>query len=183
MARQALKSKASCYLQLDCRRLARMHGSSPSPSFVTYLADYWERPSGRVVITIQADRVEATVGDLVPLAWPIQIVRTQLGEGRGSRWWWECPSCDRRCAVLYFRGATPPGCRVCMSLAYDSQSQGRMLRTIVANHKVYARLGWNPGRPDTWARPKGMWHRTLLKLTDRLGAGWGKLREELSGVI
>ncbi len=43
-----------------------------------------------------------------------------------SRWWFNCPSCYRRCRLLYL----PPGqkyfaCRVCYKLTYQSQQEGK----------------------------------------------------------
>ena len=156
------KGKVSDYQTLDARRLARMHGSSPSPSFVTNLADFWGSRNGRAEITMHADQVEVAVGDLVPLHWTISIARTQLGEGRGWRWWSSCPACSRTCAIIYFPRDAAPGCRACLDLRYPSQSQGRLVRAIAANHKVYARLKWNPAEPASWVKPPRMWHRTFL---------------------
>jgi len=44
----------------------------------------------------------------------------------GSRWWWLCPDCDRRCGKLYL----PPrsdlfACRLCHALSYESAQASR----------------------------------------------------------
>lgn len=46
----------------------------------------------------------------------------------GSRYWWLCPDCGRRCLKLYM----PPGsflfaCRLCHSLSYESAQSSRAL--------------------------------------------------------
>ena len=52
---------------------------------------------------------------LIPTAW------TKLKNG--SRQWWVCPKCCRRCGVLYFsRGFA---CRHCVQPAYDCQNGAR----------------------------------------------------------
>jgi len=43
----------------------------------------------------------------------------------GKRWWFRCPSCGRRCRILYL----PPfenkfACRLCHNLTYRSQQEG-----------------------------------------------------------
>src|SRR5689334_19585223 len=50
----------------------------------------------------------------------VTLEATHLHFG-GCRWWFRCPSCERRCAGLYL----PPqgnafACRVCYGLAYQS---------------------------------------------------------------
>lgn len=39
----------------------------------------------------------------------------------GTRWYFLCPRCGRRCEAVYFAGAV--GCRVCLHLGYLSQSR------------------------------------------------------------
>ena len=179
MARQATKGKVSSYPRLDARLLGKKHGHAVGSEFVTRLQGGWGRPSTRAVVSMLDDRLHVTVGDLLPLCWPIGTTKTSLNFRGGCRLWMECPSCDSRCRVIYFRGNTPPGCRTCLNLAYDSQSQDRMVRTFAANHKVYARLGWNRAEPAMWRRPKGMWRNTLFALTRQLETGFARLRTEL----
>jgi len=38
----------------------------------------------------------------------------------GQRYWFSCPGCDSRCAILYLREGSLE-CRVCRDLAYESQ--------------------------------------------------------------
>jgi len=179
MARQATKGKVTSYHQLDCRRLAREHGFTPGHSFVTSLLDGWGYPATQVEVSMHEGRLDVRVGDLVRQCWPVEVSRTSLAHRNAWRWWFACPSCTRRCAVLYFRGVTAPGCLVCMNLSYLSQSHGAMMRGIERNQRIYKRLKWNPGQPLTWCRPKGMWRRTLLALSGQLDSGYSRMREAL----
>jgi hypothetical protein len=79
--------------------------------------------------------------DIRPERSPVAaLLRFNLGDGMqaaalastpsnlrvGSRWWWLCPECDRRCLKLYF----PPravrfACRLCHDLSYESAQASR----------------------------------------------------------
>ena len=60
----------------------------------------------------------------------------------GRRQWFMCPSCDRRCAVIYRRGASPLwGCRVCMGGRYKSEHKSPHERMIHKAEKIRKRLG------------------------------------------
>ncbi len=55
----------------------------------------------------------------------ILLDKTPCYFGR-HRWWFRCPSCDRRCRIVYL----PPGqkyfaCRICHNLTYTSQQESR----------------------------------------------------------
>ena len=185
MPRPRQKAVVDLLPGLDSRKISRSHGLTPGGfsrghEFATPLLDVLGRPSNLVRISLRADDlVEVTVGELVPRLWPVSVVRTSLRSNGGWRWWWECPTCGRRCAVLYLRQAEAPGCRCCLGLVYDGQSKSALARAIDRTHKVYRRLGWHPGRPETWVRPKRMWTRTFLRLTDQISTGWGKTQVEL----
>lgn len=65
----------------------------------------------------------------------------------GTRYWWECPHCRRRCGVLYGRGYYL--CRQCHDLTYASCQEA---------HKwdgLYARLGWSRELGNRMARLMG----------------------------
>jgi hypothetical protein len=51
----------------------------------------------------------------------VEVVTT-LTPSDGTRWWWTCPSCERRCGLLYLEHPrTRLACRVCHHLGYKSQ--------------------------------------------------------------
>jgi hypothetical protein len=61
----------------------------------------------------------------------------------GSRWWWVCPGCRRRVAVLYGRGRF--GCQECLQLAYRSQRETERARVLRRANAMRRLFGWPPG--------------------------------------
>jgi hypothetical protein len=59
----------------------------------------------------------------------------------GARPWWLCPSCGRRCAVLFLRTDGAPACRICHGINYEVQGMSRVDRLFARRDKVLARLG------------------------------------------
>lgn len=81
----------------------------------------------------------------------------------GSRRWFECPSCSRRCRILY--GLESFLCRQCCSATYPSQYAGTYLSELAAADRALRKI-------DRFARsngifpekPKGMHWRTYRSL-------------------
>lgn len=89
----------------------------------------------------------------------VQIERTPCHLG-GSRPWFICPSCGRRCAILY-----PVKCRLCLRLHYASERKGQLDRKFQKAERLRARLGQRKGgiAAPFPPKPKLMrWH-TYLK--------------------
>jgi hypothetical protein len=108
-------------------------------------------------------------GDWEDITEPVPIVRVPCRFG-GSRPYFLCPgvvkgiACGRRVAKLY-----GPGryflCRNCYRLAYASQSEDALDRTLRRANKIRMHLGGSPGIAAPFpARPKGMWRRTYERL-------------------
>ena len=56
-----------------------------------------------------------------PLVYLVKLIRTTTPSG-GSRAWWVCPACGRRCGALYLpHDRERLGCRTCCGLVYASQ--------------------------------------------------------------
>lgn len=90
----------------------------------------------------------------------ISIVTTPCNFG-GVRYWFQCPSCGRRCAILY-----PLACRICCDGRYASELLSPHDRSINTAIRKRQRLGQLSG--GTLApipkKPKFMrWH-TYLRL-------------------
>ena len=66
------------------------------------------------------------------------VQRTKCHFG-GSRVWWFCPKCGRRCAVLF--GGSRFLCRSCHSLRYRSQNESKGERLLRKAERIRARLG------------------------------------------
>lgn len=96
----------------------------------------------------------------------VSIVETKPYFG-GSRYWFVCPTCSRRCANLY-RSPHREGaaCRVCLKLSYPSQREGAVDRSLRCCSKLRQRLGWPPGIANgEGGRPPGMHRSTFTALT------------------
>jgi hypothetical protein len=83
----------------------------------------------------------------------------------GSRAWFRCPWCPRRCAILY--GLSGDGyfaCRRCLRLAYASEAEDTMGRLWRKKRKLEARL------IDGELKPKGMRWRTFERIHAKIDA-------------
>lgn len=103
----------------------------------------------------------------------IPFVETQTRFG-GRRKWFSCPSCHRRCRVIY--GGAHFRCRTCHGLKYESQYESPICRISSKRHKLRDRLGQSGSLSDLLAnKPKGMHWRTYLRIMERddeLAATW-----------
>lgn len=101
----------------------------------------------------------------------VELDRTACTFG-GSRQWFRCPRCHRRCLVLYLRNGIF-GCRLCGGVAYTSQSEDVISRSWRRQQRVEALLG-----PDG-ARPKRMHRATHERL---LAAVWACEEQREAGI-
>ena len=82
----------------------------------------------------------------------------------GSRPWFLCPECGRRCGALY-RGRGGFYCRDCAGLNYPSTRVDALDRTVHKADRIRARLGWRAGIAfGHGPKPKGMHWRTFWRL-------------------
>ena len=86
----------------------------------------------------------------------------------GVRWWFSCPGCARRCAVLY----RPPrreryACRVCTGVDYETQKVSGRRRAEIRALKIRAKLEVDPN-DGTVAKPAGMHQATYERLVAEL---------------
>ncbi len=91
---------------------------------------------------------------------------TQTNFG-GRRQWFLCPSCDRRCAIIYRRGAGPLwGCRECGGGRYLSERETQWERKLRKALKIRWRLGQkNPSLMVPFPeRPRGMHTATYERI-------------------
>ena len=81
----------------------------------------------------------------------------------GQRRWIVCPSCQRRCSVLY--GGARFRCRYCHGAVYPSQYERFPQLPWSRCHRVRDRLGGEPGLSSPFPpKPKGMHWRTYNRL-------------------
>jgi hypothetical protein len=69
----------------------------------------------------------------------IEVVSTPCHLG-GVRWWFLCPGCNRRCAILY-----PRLCRLCRNLSYQSEHLSPADRLIKKAINIRTGLGQTSG--------------------------------------
>ena len=103
---------------------------------------------------VRISAVSRMPGDAIKIhgIW-VAIERTKQRLG-GSRAWFNCPKCERRCAILY-----PVLCRLCMNLRYQSELLSPEDRAILQAHKLRARLGQSDGNLTLPLPPKPKWMR------------------------
>lgn len=120
------------------------------------------------VYVAMSDRVH--IGDQ-----EIEIERVPCHFG-GTRPYFLCPSCARRCLYLY----RPPGnwsfdCRRCLDLGYAVECEPALYALVRERRKLQARLG-----PPHRSKPRGMHWRTYWPVYNRLEAIDAELRKYLA---
>lgn len=92
----------------------------------------------------------------------VPFIETPLGLG-GKLQWYECPSCQRRCRIIY--GGNRFRCRLCHRLKYETQYEPGFARAGTRALKIRERLGSDGGIDEFFPeRPKGMHIRTYERL-------------------
>ena len=110
----------------------------------------------------------------------IPIVTTPMHLG-GCRHWFLCPSCERRCRILY--GGARFRCRLCRGAGYESQYENRMLRICGIRWRIRERLeecgckiagllGLDDAFPPKPPRMHWRTYRRLEALDRKLAASW-----------
>lgn len=160
--------KTSDMRQIDVRRLAREKRLYKGASFGWEWRDadtgekqasIWMKVIDGCLECSYTLNSQHDVKDRAPL------ITTECNYG-GKRYWFTCPCCGGRCAVLYLSKRV--ACRKCHQLVYESQSENLCNRTARSANKIRDRLGWEPGilNIDGW-KPKGMHWRTFDRLTEK----------------
>jgi hypothetical protein len=153
-------------LSLDVRRLSR-RGLLQAGSYFSWRWTRDGEPCGGIGIHSRENSLRLAYSwtrDDQPrnMSYDVPITRTSCCFG-GSRPWFFCPRCSRRCAVLYGLARDGRfGCRVCLRLVYAIEAESPIDRCWRQQRKIEARLA------DDGGRPKGMRRRTF----ERLCAKW-----------
>lgn len=162
-----IKDSTGDYLSLCVNRLNREGMLQPGKEG----AWYWRNSAGESAITVACiDHGSMTLsfrrlGRDYHL--PVRLERTPCYLG-GSRPWFACPGCGRRCGKLYMTGKFV--CRLCARLNYPSQQETDCIYRQVYQHRH--RLGCFDDMVSVPAyripKPKGMHWRTFRKHIDEL---------------
>ena len=168
MAREATHRVCEDHHRLDVRSLAR-DGLLTGSSTVT-----WSRVghvTGTVAINGDGDSVKLTYAlDGQEIEERVALSRTPVHFG-GHRFWFLCPGCERRIAILY--GGERFRCRHCHDLRYRSQRESERHRAISRIQRVRMKLGGTGNliqpRPP---RPRYMHTRTFERLIRQENEAW-----------
>lgn len=99
-----------------------------------------------------------------PYSYTIHLSTTEPHYG-GSRYWFNCPSCSKRVAVLYCAGIYV--CRHCIGANYSSQLQTKTDRIYCKLNALREHLGWSVGIINgIGAKPHHMHHSTYERLVN-----------------
>lgn len=166
--RPGWKRKAEVSLALDVRQLARKGRLKPGCFSWSWTYTHTGESAGSVNVRVTGSPEQVILsyqwtpsgGEPRTMECALPIERTNCNYG-GTRPWFLCPKCQRRCAVVYFGGGSY-ACRRCNQIAYYSQSEDLMDRAFRKKRKLEARL------VDGWGKPKGMHWRTYERLRFQL---------------
>ncbi len=158
--RPATHVKTSGHIRVDVRALARRGPLSVGTMF-SWSARRGGRPAGMVDVRIEDAGVVRLdywgAGQKEHLELMLQYTACNFGNHRP---WFACPRCTRRVAVVYL--APIAGCRRCLQLRYQSQSEDALGRSWRRSQKTAAKLRVESGHYPR--RPKGMRRATFERL-------------------
>jgi hypothetical protein len=176
MTRPAYGGRQTCesLRSIDVRRWHREGRLKAGELFATSWSCGGEEV-GRVFVRVEDDAVilitarQRPRGKPEPLIQRVPITRSPCHLG-GSRLWFHCQAftdglgCGRRVAILY-DGGHLFACRHCCRLAYTSQHETPLYRSMRRARKIRARLGASPSLADALpTKPKGMHASTYRRL-------------------
>ena len=163
------KQDTSNSMPLDLRKITRKGLLVPGGSFSWQWLVNDRHVAG---ISIRVDfndgmvlsyRVKST-SEVVEQRVQTQTTPCHLG---GKRYWFTCPQCSKRVAVLYAPGRYF-ACRHCGGLGYATQKEGAGDRASTSADKLRKRMGWEAGILNgDGCRPKGMHWVTYQRLKSK----------------
>ncbi len=95
---------------------------------------------------------------------PIRFAWTRCNFG-GKRIWFVCPSCGRRCAVIYSCGKYF-ACRICGDVAYQTQNETWQDRLFTKADNLREKIGAHPGAFNSlpYFKPRNMHYATWMRI-------------------
>lgn len=152
------------YLAVDIRRIMREFLKQPgSPQ------------RGRIETEYAFVQIDTLAKTIIINSQATHLLASPCNYG-GVRWWFMCPACNRRCALLYYTGSVWT-CRKCLGLHYKSQQSTktdpwtwyrqaeRIARRIDPEFTI--KDGFYAANADWWyfpKRPKGMHTATYERM-------------------
>ena len=105
----------------------------------------------------------------------IPIVTTATNLGGGRRHWFACPSCARRCRILY--GGSHFRCRICRGARYESQYQHAAFSTCDRRWRIREHLEERGGQKWPWGLDDGFSPEAPTHALEHLPKARGSRRE------
>lgn len=173
--RPGWKRKAEQSLAFDVRKVARNGLLKPGAFAWQWTSNYGEK-MGSIGVRVFDDAQRLTLtyqwsphgSEPRSVECSLWIARTACNYG-GTRPWLLCPSCGRRCAVVYF--GAPGGryaCRRCSRIAYLSQCEDETGRLWRKQRKIERKLAGSADEWNGWQKPKGMHQQTFDRLRSQI---------------
>ena len=160
------KTETSDSMPMDIRKITRKGLLMPGNSFSwRWLVN--DRQVAGICIRVGYDHgmvlsyCTKSTGEVVEQRVQTQTSPCHLG---GQRYWFTCPRCSKRVAVLY-APSRYFACRQCGGLGYATQKEGADDRASTRADKLRKRLGWQAGILNgDGGKPKGMHWKTYHRL-------------------
>jgi hypothetical protein len=152
MPRQPKRATTCEALDLDIRELARVKNFREGLAKFEATWTYWLTKSSVGVTVLGSECALVSYSDTrgEAITERIGIEWTPCNYG-GARPWWSCPQCDRRCVIVYARGARPFMCRLCADLTYETaQSDAPTHRQRLEGRPSARGPGSRGGRGTPW---------------------------------
>lgn len=161
--RPAYRPAAGSYRRLDIRKMVRTNCIKPR----NWFGWTWTNEDGEQVASVGCAVNETASQLTVSYGWrrydereevslPVRLNTTPCNYG-GVRWWFLCPCCNRRVAVLFIMGVMLR-CVKCGRVSYASQRVDATSRAWTKQAKLEAKL------IDGWEKPKRMRWKTYARL-------------------
>lgn len=167
--RPAYRQTAESYRKLDIRRMIKAGCIKPHNSF----GWAWWNDEGEQVANVSCKVNPGAEGLTISYRWKntydaewqpvdrhVWLASTACNYG-GVRWWFSCPCCYRRAAVLYVMGGALR-CAKCGRVSYASQRGDAIDRMWIKQHKLEAKL------LKGWRKPKHMRQKTFERLREKI---------------
>ncbi len=167
--RPAYRPTAESYRSLDIRKMVRTGCIKPR----NWFGWQWCNDAGVKVASVScavneyADQLTVNYGwwrydesERKEVKLTIWLTSTPCNYG-GLRWWFSCPCCQRRAAVLFIMGGALR-CVKCGLVSYASQRGDAMDRAWIKQRKLEAKLRENG------QKPKRMRWKTFTRLREKI---------------
>ena len=155
--------------RIDIRLLKKWGHLNGSTYFGSWSWSCGGNPTGSINYRVDSERIvlsyrhRVSGGEWESVEQTIRFDRTPCRYG-GHRYWFFCPRCSRRVAVLYGAGKYFL-CRHCYDLTYSSQQENLSDRLMRKSRKIRKQLGGGNSLLDPFPfKPKNMHWKTYYRL-------------------